>query len=333
MSAADVSTILNETAQAGACALLPAELQERTARLIPDRSLADIFGQPQPIALRANTLKTTPGAVRALLEDAGFVLAPISWYDAAFVVLDGQQRALTDLPEYHAGHFYIQNLSSMIPALVLDPQPDERILDLTAAPGSKTTQLATLMNNTGEILANDLSRTRVFRLRANLEQQGVTNTHTQTAPGELVWQKYPEYFDRVLIDAPCTMEGRISCADSESYADWSLKKIKKLARRQQFLLRSAISACKPGGTVVYSTCTMAPEENEAVINWLLEKEGDAVEVSQIAVKGIPGNPGLMSWDGTTYRSDVSRCLRIVSQAPYEGFFVAKITKLRPTVGF
>jgi NOL1/NOP2/sun family putative RNA methylase len=324
------SSAITAVLHASTCAGLPTDLQERTLRLIPDRTLQDIFGQPQPIALRANTLKTTPHKLCALLEKAGFALAPVSWYDAAFVVISGQQRALTELPEYHEGLFYLQNLSSMIPALILDPQPNERILDLTAAPGSKTTQLATLMNNTGEILANDISRARVFRLRANLAQQGVTNTRTQTSPGELIWQKFPEYFDRVLIDAPCTMEGRISCSDPESYADWSLKKIKKLARRQQFLLRSAISACKPGGTVVYSTCTMAPEENEAVVDWLLEKEGDAVAVAEIALKDTPATPGLTSWNDHNYRPELKNCVRIPSQTPFEGFFVAKLTKLRPT---
>src|SRR6185437_11372051 len=118
------------------------------------------------------------------------------------------------------------------------------ILDMTASPGSKTTQMATLMHNQGKIIANDKSRQRVFRLKANLKQQGVTNTDTFSLPGEFLWRKFPEVFDEVLLDAPCSMEGRISLLDEESYKDWSVKKVKELANLQKWLIRSAVSCVK-----------------------------------------------------------------------------------------
>ncbi len=321
------------TALPTTCDHLPQAFKERMGRLYPDRALAEMCGERSESSLRANTLKISPEELRALLASEGFQLHTVPWYPAAFTFKTEQQRALTELSAFAEGLFYIQNLSSMIPALVLDPQPGERVLDLTAAPGSKTTQLATLMKNTGEIVANDLSRERIFRLQTNLKQQGVVIAKTSIGPGELLWHTYPEQFDRVLVDAPCTMEGRITCGDSKTYDDWSLKKIKKLSRRQQFLLRSAVSSAKPGGVIVYSTCTMAPEENEAVIQWLLDKEGAAVSLESIFLPNLPLSPGRAKWEDTAFGASIALTARIDPQPHFEGFFVAKLRKIRSTIGY
>jgi 16S rRNA (cytosine1407-C5)-methyltransferase len=207
----------------------------------------------------------------------------------------------------------------MLPIFLLDPKPEELVLDMAAAPGSKTIQIAEYMKNTGTIIANDISRTRIYKMQANLNHYGVLNAVTSTIPGQKIWMKYPEYFDKVLIDAPCSMEGRIKTYDISSYKNWSVKEIKKLAKIQKWLLRAAISATKPGGSIIYSTCTLAPEENEDVIRWILEKEKKAITLEKIEFTTLP-NKSLLP--GTFKIFPTSIC---------EGFFIAKIKKCKSNV--
>src|SRR6202035_4766795 len=122
---------------------------------------------------------------------------------------------------------------------------------------------------------------RLFKLKENFKTMGVINAKVLNLPGESFWKQLPEYFDKTLVDVPCSMEGRIRCDDPKSYKDWSTKKIKQLSKLQKYLLRSAVSATKVGGTIVYSTCTLAPEENEEVIEWVVNKTPDALIVEKI----------------------------------------------------
>ena len=238
---------------------------------------------------------------------------------------------LTASDLYSQGFFYIQSLSSMVPPLVLNPQPGEKILDLTAAPGSKTTQIAMLMKNTGEIVANDKSTIRNYKLTANLKIQGVKNTKVENLPGQILWKKYPECFDKTLVDVPCSMEGRINLADEKSYEDWSTNKIHYLEEVQKFLLRSAISATKPGGEIVYSTCTLAPEENEGVIDWLLIKEKGKVIVEDIDLTFSDKSSSLTRWNNKIFSKEIKKTLRIFPSFLMEGFYIAKLKKLSSTI--
>jgi NOL1/NOP2/sun family putative RNA methylase len=313
--------------------IFPAAFIERLDKLFSTAQVEQIlasFCSERHTTLRANTLKISADELFTQLTEAGIALEKVPWWENAFVVKDLALRQVHH-PLYVEGALYVQSLSSMIPPLVLDPQPNEKILDLTAAPGSKTTQTAAMMNNTGEIVANDLSPIRLFKLQANLKAQGVTNTFARKGPGQYLWEKYPEYFDRTLVDVPCGMEGRFSCLDAETYEDWSVKKIKELSMRQCHLLRSAVTATKPGGVIIYSTCTLAPEENEAVVNWLLEKEGDAVELESIEIPHLEMTPGITEWEGKSYHPTLAQTARILPSEKMEGFFVAKIRKLRSSV--
>ena len=232
---------------------------------------------------------------------------------------------------YKEGKIYIQNAASMIPTLALQPQPEEIILDMAASPGSKTTQIAMHMQNQGIIIANDKSPKRLFKLIDNLKRQHVTNVKTSAMPGEFLWKRYPEYFDKVLIDAPCTMEGRFTTQDPDSYKDWSPRKIKELSNLQKWMLRSAISCTKVGGTIVYSTCALSPEENEEVINWMLKKIGDAIQIEHIEIPRLQGSRGLTQWKTKAYSPELAKTLRIYPSALMEGFFVAKIVKQASTI--
>lgn len=313
---------------------LPEKFLEKLPTYIPSEKLQAVlhsFSVKRSITFRTNTIKITSQEVEKGLRSLGFEIEHIYWCEDAFILKNKSKEELMNTKLYKEGKIYIQNLSSMIPPLVLSPQPEEIILDMAASPGSKTTELATLMHNTGIIIANDKSPKRLFKLLENLKTQGVTNTKTSAIPGEFLWKKYPEYFDGVLLDAPCSMEGRFTTNDPNSYKDWSPRKIKELSNLQKWMLRSAISCTKIGGTIVYSTCAMSPEENEEVIDWLLKKMGDAITIEELSLEHLPKNPGLTQWGKKQYNPALAKTLRIYPSTLMEGFFVAKIKKHASTI--
>lgn len=315
---------------------LPQQFLDRLKNIVPSDKFVNIcnsLSQSKTLAIRINTLKTKAEDLQKLLQNSGIDLRSVSWYPDAFTVENVDTRFLTNTEEYKLGLFYIQNLSSMLVSLTLDPQLNEKILDLAAAPGSKTTHIAMLMQNMGEIVANDVSRERIYKLQSNIERYGITNIKITNYPGETVWQKNPEYFDRVLLDAPCSMEGRFDNSDTTTFQDWTVKKIKKLAKQQCWLLRSAVSATKVGGTIIYSTCTLAPEENEAVIQWLLEKEKNTVQLENIDIPYVDAIDGLTQWQNKDFNSSLIKTKRILPTKEMEGFFIAKIKKIKSNVPY
>lgn len=316
---------------------LPEKFVERLELLYPERELRGVLEsfENQPVtSFRVNTLRAKTNEVKKQLEENGFELQEVTWYKDAFIVKNKSSRELSKTAAYNDGLLYIQNLSSMIPALALDPKPDERVLDIAAAPGSKTTQIASLMKNTGELVANDLSRKRMYRMKDNLEQYGVTNVTIENHAGETFWKRYPEVFKKTLVDVPCSMEGRIKSDDPKSYQDWSPKKIKQLSLLQKYVLRSAISATDVGGTIIYSTCTLSPEENEEVIEWVLKRVNGntpgAISVEKIEIPNLTLQPGLSSWKKKDF-IHAGQTSRITPSKEMEGFYIAKLVKHKSTV--
>lgn len=311
--------------------ILPKEFIERISKIIPKELLPESlhsFTVRKPSTFRTNTLKITVDELKQELQKRNIPFQEVSWYKHAFILDTYPQKLLSDTDLYTDGKLYIQSLSSMIPSLIMDPHQNEKILDLTAAPGSKTTQLAMMLQNTGEIVANDISRVRLYKLEANLRMQGVTNTKVVNIPGEFLWRKYPEYFDKALVDVPCTLEGRFYTEDPKSYKDWTPKKVKILAEKQRYLLRSAINATKPGGLIVYSTCTLEPEENEGVIDWILKKANGAVVLESIALSIDGMYEGIKEWNNKVYDETITKTKRILPSVQMEGFFVASLRKTK-----
>lgn len=315
--------------------MLPQAFLDRIREIIPTDVLHAVlssFCVPKPVTFRVNSLKMTADDLASALAFRGIPAARIPWYADAFMLGDVSQKVLTATDLYAQGMLYVQSLSSMIPPLVLDPKPEETVLDLTAAPGSKTTQMAAMMKNTGTIVANDRSRVRTYKLDANLKTQGVINTTVTRLPGEILWQQYAEHFDKALVDVPCSLEGTFLCSYPKSFQGWTPKKVNILSKMQKFLLRSAVSATKPDGMIVYSTCTLEPEENEAVIDWLIKKEKGNVVIASFSSRSFPEmTEGLTSWKGRTYDQSIMNTRRILPSATMEGFFVAKLRKIASTV--
>lgn len=308
--------------------VLPTAFLERLPEVVPAAQLTAVlqsFTKPRPTTFRVNRLKTTAAELQAELTADGFEVEPVSWYTEAFILRSRSLRELTEHPAYLAGRLYVQSLSSMIPPLVLAPQPSESVLDIAAAPGSKTTQMAMMMGNTGQIVANDTSLVRLYKLQANLKMQGVDNVVTRRGLGQALWTDFPGVFDRALVDVPCSMEGRFNTAKPKTWSNWSPKKVKELSLRQRSLLRSAVSATQPGGVIVYSTCTLSPEENEGVIEWILKKE-PTLSVEPIQIAGLVTQPPLKHWKKQVFSPGVANSVRILPTELMEGFFVACLRK-------
>jgi 16S rRNA (cytosine1407-C5)-methyltransferase len=223
-----------------------------------------------------------------------------------------------------SGQIYIQNPASYFAVSILAPQPDEEILDLAAAPGGKTLAIAARMHNTGRLAAVEPIRGRFFRMQANLQRCGVTNVEFYQRDGRSVGRAVPERFDRVLLDAPCSSESRMNWQDASTYQHWSPRKVKETQRKQKSLIRSAYAALKPGGTLLYCTCSFAPDENELVVASLLKKT-DA-QIMPIAEYPSNSMPGLTQWLGKELNENLALTLRVLPAGSWDGFYVAKIFK-------
>ena len=281
--------------------------------------------------IRVNTLKIQAYELEQLLKVQKIQFEQVSWLRGAYILPSSSARELTETSLCKEGLLYIQNLSSMIPAIVLNPRKNEVILDITAAPGSKTTQISALMQNSGHIYACDSSRIRLYRMDANIRTLGVTNVEMHCEDAQNIWKKFPEHFDAAIADVPCSMEGRFSYNVPKSYQNWSVKKVKDLAEEQKWILRSALSAVKPGGRIVYSTCTLSPEENEGVIDWIIKKEKGAVEIESFTVEGLKFVSGLKNWKEKRYCDDMDKTIRILPSEYMEGFYVALLRKKKSNV--
>jgi 16S rRNA C967 or C1407 C5-methylase (RsmB/RsmF family) len=176
----------------------------------------------------------------------------------------------------------------------------------------------------------ELVRSRFFKLRNNLQAQGATAVRTFLQNGERVWRYRPEHFDRVLLDAPCSSEGRFTTEDPQTYAYWSHRKIAEMARKQRRLLFSGIQALRPGGILVYSTCTFAPEENEAVLDWMLARFGEALAVEPTVLELDNMVSPLPEWNGRVFLPGVAHGRRILPTTSMQSFFIARIRKDRST---
>ena len=215
----------------------------------------------------------------------------------------------------------MQSLSSMIPPLVLDAKENEQILDMASAPGSKTTQISAMMNNTGHIIANELDKIRCERLKFNLNNQGATNVEVINGYGEKLGERYPKNFDRVLLDTPCSGEGRFIAEIAGTYRNWSLKTVKELSKIQRKLIKSGYNALKPGGIMVYSTCTLNLEENENILKWALENLSLKMMDIDLNIKSaIPG-------DKLGTNLGLEKAIKILPNKETEGFFIAKLRKI------
>lgn len=236
--------------------------------------------RPLRRSIRVNTLKISVDDFLALVSPYGWQLTPVPWCAEGFWIERDDEASLPlgSTAEHLSGLFYIQEASSMLPvaALFTDGNSPERVMDVAAAPGSKTTQIAARMGNRGAILANEFSASRVKVLHANISRCGIHNVALTHFDGRVFGAALPEAFDAILLDAPCSGEGVVR-KDPDALKNWSAESNLEIAATQRELIESAFHALRPGGTLVYSTCTLNRDENEDVCLWLKANYSDAVE--------------------------------------------------------
>lgn len=279
--------------------------------------------RPLPTTIWANPLKITPDKLQNLMAEGDVDLTPVPWYPGAFYLPNGLMPGLRW--EYLAGLYQVQEEVALLPALLLDPQPGERVLDLCAAPGNKTAQMGAMMQNQGTLLANDRSSGRMRAARHALSRIGLVNVTTMTRdganlPAEMGW------FDKIMVDVPCSCEG--TCRKDPGVLERSsVGASQKMARTQTALLRKAVQLCRPGGRIVYATCTFAPEENELVVDTILRESGDSLRLCPSNVPNFVTSPGLTEWQDQPLHPDLRHASRIwPQQNDTGGFFVAVLEK-------
>lgn len=272
------------------------------------------YSQKRMVTFRVNTLKTSIEKVEEVLKNNNIEFEKVSWSDVAYIVKNVREDTLKELEVYKKGEIYLQSLSSMLPPIVLEPKENTDILDMCAAPGGKTTELASLTNNNANITACELNKIRIEKLKYNIEKQGATSVYIMQEDSRRIDDFFS--FDNILLDAPCSGSGTLNVEDVNLEKIFTKKLIEKSQKAQLELLNKAVKILKQGQEMVYSTCSILNVENEEIVNKILKN--NKVEIVPIEFEGKEKLPLLPTKiDGT---------LCVMPTELYEGFFIAKIKK-------
>jgi NOL1/NOP2/sun family putative RNA methylase len=302
---------------------------ERYRPLVDDwPAFCEALSRPLPVCVWTNTLRTEPARLAAWMRQGGYPVEPVGWYPGAFRLPAGVKPG--NRIEYVAGLYHVQEEVSLIPPMLLEADADERVLDMCAAPGNKTAQLAVAMKNRGSLVANDRDVYRLRAMRRTIDRLGVANLSVTAYDGA----NYPREsgpFDKVLVDVPCSCEGTFR-KHPQAQTNSAEEYRSRLAGTQRALLRKAVQLCEVGGHIAYSTCTFAPEENEAIVDDILEEVGaHTLRVVPVEIDGLVASPGATSWGGRSFSADLRGALRVwPHQNDTGGFFVVLLEKLAHT---
>ena len=268
----------------------------------------------RPVTLRVNTIKTTIESVKNVLIEKNIDFSEVNWSNDALIINNVREDIIRELELYENGEIYLQSLSSMLPPIILKPQEKESILDMAAAPGGKTTQIAALTNNNASITACELNRIRAEKLKYNIEKQGATSCYVMVEDS----RKLDDFFsfDKILLDAPCSGSGTINLEETDFEKGFTQKLIEKSVKSQKELIKKAIKILKPGCEMVYSTCSVFKEENEEIVKQILKQSN--VEIVPINIEHFNNLPLLP----VTIKGTICVCPNEL----YEGFYIAKIRK-------
>lgn len=267
------------------------------------------------VSIRVNTLKADKKYVKDVLTENGIVFEEVIWYNSALIIKNKNESDIQKLDIYKDGKIYMQSLSSMLPPIIMEPQEGEDILDMTAAPGGKTTQIAAITNNLAHITALEMNAIRFERLKYNIEKQGATSVYAMQKDARNIDDFFA--FDRILLDAPCSGSGTLDLQNEENYKHFTKKLVDKCVKSQTMLIEKALKILKPGKEMVYSTCSVLSEENEEIVEKALKQFN--CKVVPIEFEGIDKLNLLPT--------KINGTICVCPDEYYEGFFVAKIQKL------
>lgn len=278
------------------------------------RDILNGYEKQRVISFRVNTLKSDSNAIKNELSKTGIEYETLNWNTDAFIIKNSSKQDIEALEIYKRGEIYLQSLSSMLPPIILNPKPNEDILDMCAAPGGKTTQIATLSKNSAHITACEINTIRLERLKYNIEKQGASCVYIMQKDARKIDDFFS--FDSILLDAPCSGSGTLNIKDKNLEKTFTMNLINKSTSSQLALLKKAINILKPGKEMVYSTCSILSCENEDILTKALV--GTNAEIVPIEFEGINNLPLLpVKINGTV-------C--VCPNELYEGFFIAKIRK-------
>lgn len=304
---------------------LPGLFLERLQRIVPSEAWPAVlasFQSEKRVAFRVNTLKPSSEDAVEELRTAGIDCQPVDWLPVAWVAPATDREKLTRHAAVLRGDVYVHNLSSMAATWALAPQPGETVMDLAAAPGGKTLHMAAEMQREGFLSAVEAVHSRFFKLKENLRRGGAEHVRTYHLDGRRVPSKTGARFDRVLLDAPCSGEARFHQSDPDSFARWSVRKIRECRAKQVGLLKAGLASVKPGGRLLYCTCSFAPEENESVVAEALRVTERPWQIEPLSLPFSQWQPGLTSWENHDFGSALEGTRRILPDHTHDGLFMA-----------
>lgn len=301
---------------------------ERYKEIVDDwKTFIEFLQKPLLPGFWVNTLKISPSSLLPHMKNMGITVTPVNWGHGAYRI--SNPKVLSTSWLHVLGLCHIQDLISLVPVLLLNPKPGERILDLCAAPGNKTAFCGTLMKNKGLIVANDIDQIRLHTVNHMCCRLGIVNTVT-TCHNGINYPYGAGTFDKVLVDVPCTCEGTFR--KNPAILNYCSPEIsKEMSNIQKKLLERAIKLCKKDGTIVYSTCTYAPEENEAVVDYILKKYDNSIQLLPVKIPNLNYSEGVTIWKDFRFLEDLKHSMRIWHyQNDTGGFFVAVLKKVEET---
>ena len=291
------------------------EMLEKQYKEELSKKIIEGYGKKRKVTFRVNALKSNKDNVEKILNDNKIKYKKVPFYEDAFIIEDIRENKIRELDIYKSGEIYMQSLSSMLPPIILEPKENMDILDMAAAPGGKTTQIAALVKNKARITAVEMNKIRAEKLKYNLEKQGANCVYVMEQDARRIDDFFS--FDEILLDAPCSGSGTINSNDPKLEKIFTKELIRKSVKAQTALLKKAINILKKGSQMVYSTCSILQEENEEVIQNILKTK--KVEIVDMDFKGIEELPKLPT--------KIKGTLCVMPNEEYEGFFVAKLKKI------
>ena len=278
--------------------------------------IIDGYSKQRKVTFRVNTIKSSREKVEDVLKKQNIEYENVSWNSDAFIIKNVREEEIQNLDIYQNGEIYLQSLSSMLPPIILKPEQGKDILDMAAAPGGKTTQMAALSNNKAHITACEMNVIRAERLKYNIEKQGASCVYVMQKDSRQIDDFFS--FDQILLDSPCSGSGTLNSQDNNTEKYFTPKLVEKSTKSQLTLLRKALKILKPGCEMVYSTCSILQEENENIVKKVLSE--NKAEIVPIKFEGIEELPKLpVTLEGT---------LCVAPNELYEGFYIAKIKKIK-----
>lgn len=274
------------------------------------------YSSKRKVTFRVNTLKSTTEEIEEILKKENIEFEKVVWSDEAFILKNAYEENIQKLEIYEQGKIYLQSLSSMLPPIVLKPEEGNDILDMAAAPGGKTTQMAALSNNKAHITACEMNNIRIEKLKYNIEKQGASCVYIMPKDSRQIDDFFS--FDQILLDSPCSGSGTLNSEDANTEKYFTTKLIEKSIKSQYALLKKALKILKPGHEMVYSTCSILKEENEEIVKKVLkEMKAEIVPIKFDGIEDLPVLP--VTLEGTV-------C--IAPTEYFEGFYIAKIRRVK-----